>query len=206
MEKNHISRKWLAIGISITSIVLLMFNLLTNVVGNQSVTSITNDSPLFQTRTQRATNQQQNIITSQYLGMGKETFLQFSIQDNRNEQLKKTIDIISKMGDKTFAQFTELCIQKARQDNTLQGISDYQIIQALLLLKTNPKAIINSDKIRNNQDSLRTEYTQCGTRTMCVWGPGCLLILLFWIPIILLDVIGEVIYAILTIVFTTANY
>jgi len=152
-------KKKTLIGVSICAVVLLVLGSLSNVVGYQSVKSTTvNDSPLFKTRTQRATNHQQNIITSQYLGMGKEILWQFPMRDNRTEQLKKAIDIISKMGDKTFAQFTELCIQKARQDNTLQGLSDYQIVQALLLLKTNPKAILNSFTNRNNRPITSSEW------------------------------------------------
>jgi hypothetical protein len=199
-------KKFTLIGRNLCTVVLLILGTLSNVVGYEPVKSTINNTPLFQTRTQRAINQQQNIITTQYLGIGEKNLLQFPIRDNRTEQLKKAINIISKIGDKTFAQFTELCIQKAKQDDTLRDLNCYKIVQALLLLKTNPEAIINSYTIRNNQDSLRTEFTQCGRPTWCVWGPGCLLSLLFWIPIILLDILGEVIYAIFTIVFTTANY
>ena len=154
------------IGISICAVVLLVLGSLSNVVGYQSVKSTVNDSPLFQTRTQRATNQQQNILTSRYLGMGKGNLLQFQIRDNTTEQLKKAIDIISKMGEKTFAQFKELCIQKARQDNTLQDISDHQIVQTLLLLKANPKAILYSFTNRTNQD-----ITSSGLFSLCQNNP-----------------------------------
>ncbi len=206
MKNESLTRKLLPIGISITAVILLTLSSLTNVVGYQSVKSTVNDSPLFVTRTQRAINQQQNFMTSQYLGMNRETLLKFSIRDNGNQQLKKAIDIICNMDDSTFTQFIEICIRKAKQDDTLRDVDHYEIVQALLLLKTNPEAIINSYTIRNNQDSLRTSYTQCGTRSMCVWGPGCLLILLFWIPIILLDVIGEVIYTIVTMIIATAYF
>ena len=61
------------IVLSICAVVLLVLGSLTNVVGYQSVKSTTvNDSPLFNMRTQRATNHEQNILTFQYLGMGKE--------------------------------------------------------------------------------------------------------------------------------------
>lgn len=199
-------KKLTLIGRNLCTVVLLILGTLSNVVGYEPVKSTINNTPLFQTRTQRAINQQQNIITTQYLGIGEKNLLQFPIRDNRTEQLKKVIDIISKMDDMTFAQFTELCIQKARQDDALRDISRSQIIQSLLILKTSPEAIINSSSIRNTQDSLRTEFTQCGRPTWCVWGPGCLLILLFWIPIFILDILGEVIYGIFTIVFTTAKY
>jgi hypothetical protein len=158
MKIKSLSRKRLTIGISIIAIVLLLLGSLTNVVGYQSVKSTVNDSPLFQTRTQRAINQQQNSITSQYLGIEKGNLLQFPIRDNRTEQLSKAIDIISKMGDKTFAQFIELCIQKARQDDTLQDISNHQIVQALLLLKTNPKAILGNFTNKDNHPVTSSEW------------------------------------------------
>jgi hypothetical protein len=145
--------------LSLCAVVLLVLGSLSNVVGYQSVKStVVNDSPLFRTRIQRANNHQQYIVTSQYLGMGKEILWQFPIRDNRTEQLKKAVDIISKMGDKTFAQFTELCLQKARQDNTLQDISNYQIVQALLLLKTNPKAILNIFTNKDNHPITSSEW------------------------------------------------
>jgi hypothetical protein len=156
------------IGVSILAVVLLVLGSLSNVVGYQSVKSTAmNDSPLFQTRTQRATNQQQNSISSKYLGKGTYA-LTFPLRDNRTEQLKKAIDTISKMGDKTFAQFIELCIQKARQDNTFQGLSDYQIVQALLLLKTKPDSIINSITKRENYN-MTSGYLTCDIPIACLW-------------------------------------
>jgi hypothetical protein len=156
------------IGVSLCAVVLLVLGSLSNVVGYQSVKSTVNDSPLFQTRTQRATNQQQNSIISQYLGIGRETLLQFPFRDNRTEQLKKAINIISKMDDKTFQRFTELCIQKARQDDTLRDISRYQIAQALHLLKTKPEAIMNSITERDNHN-MTSGYLSCDIPIACLW-------------------------------------
>jgi hypothetical protein len=194
------------IVISLSAVVLLVLGSLSNVVGYQSVKSTVNDSPLFTTRTQRAINQHQNILTYQYLGMGKGNLLQFPLRDNTTELLKRVIDIVNKMDDTTFARFTELLIQKVRQNDTLRDLSHYQIVQSLLFLKTNPDAVINSYTLRNNQVLPKTALTYCGTRTACVWGPGCLFITLFWSLIVVLDVIGEVIYTILTLISTTANY
>ena len=154
------------IVVSLCAVVLLVLGSLSNVVGYQSVKSTVSDSPLFTTRAQRAINQQQNILTSQYLGMEKGNLLQFPIKDNKTEQLKKVVDFISKMGDKTFAHLIELYIQKARQDNTLQCLSDYQIVQALLLLKTNPKAILNIFTNKDNHPVTSSEWF-----SLCQWGP-----------------------------------
>jgi len=158
------------IGISICAVVLLVLGSLSNVVGYQSVKSTAvNDSPLFQTRTQKATNQQLNIIASHYLGMGKGNLLQFPIRDNRTKQLKKAIEFISKMDDKTFARLTELCIQKVRQDNSLRDTNPNDIEKALYLLKTKPETIINSFIDRNNQNITSSDYY-----SICHWSPGCI--------------------------------
>jgi hypothetical protein len=136
-------------------------------VGYQSVKSTVNDSPLFKTRTQRATNQQQNILTSQYLGMEKGILLQFPFRDNRTEQLKKAFVFISKMDDESFARFTELCIQRIRQDKSLKDTNSNDIVKALKLMKTKPVSIIDPFINRKNQDLTH------GT-TICYWIPGCI--------------------------------
>ena len=168
------------IGVSICAVVLLVLGSLSNVVGYQSVKSTTvNDSPLFQTRTQRATNQQQNSITSQYLGMGKETLWQFPMRDNKTEQLRKAIDIISKMDDKTFEQFTESCIQKVRQDNTFSETNN-EIIQMLQMLRKQSKTKIFSIINKSNQECGGFSFWTYEGSTMCgSWSPGC------WISLII---------------------
>jgi hypothetical protein len=166
------------IVVSICAVVLLVLGSLSNVVGYQSVKSTVNDSPLFQTRTQRATNQQQNSITSQYLGMGKETLWQIPISDNKTEQLRKAIDIISKMDDKTFEQFIKSCIQKIRQDNTFSETNN-EIIQMLQLLRKQSKTIIFSFTNKNNQEWLPTYDFY----SVCIAFPGC------WIILIVLAII-----------------
>jgi len=169
-------RKWLVIGINTVSVILLILTSLSNVVGYQTVKSTVNDSPLFQTRTQRATNQQQNLLTSQYIGMDRGNPLQFPLRDNRTEQLKKVIDIISKMDDTTFTQFTELCIQKARQDDTLRGICRFQITQVLHLLKINPDAIMNFITEKDNLN-MTSGYLTCDIPIVCL---GFLLLWPIW--------------------------
>jgi len=168
MKTKSLSKKRVTIGSSIIAIVLLILGSLTNVVGYQSVKSTINDSPLFNVRTQRATNQQQNSITSQFLGMSNGNLLRFPSRDNRTEQLKKAIDVISKMDDKTFAQFTELCIKKARQDDTLRDLNHYEIVQALLLLKTKPDSIMYSITERDNRN-MTSGYLTCDIPIACLW-------------------------------------
>jgi hypothetical protein len=178
------------IVVSICAVVLLVLGSLSNVVGYQSVKSSTvNDSPIFQTRTQRATNQQQNIITSQYLGMGNGNLLQFPSRDNRTEQLKKAINIISKMDDKTFERFTELCIQRARQVNTLSDTNPNEITRVLNQLRTIPETITYSFTNRNYQNK-----TSSDLYTIDVWFPGYILNIIFVVIMIIFALIFYIFY------------
>ena len=186
--------KYPLFGVSIIAVVLLVLGSLTNVVGYQSVKSTAvNDSPLFRTRTQRATNQQQNILTSQYLGKGNGNLLYFPMRDNRTELLKRAIEYISKMDDKAFAQFTALCIQKVKQDKTLNDANPNEITQILQLLRTKSETIKHILINENNQ-----KITSFDFYTICHWIPGCIPILtplltFIWVIIAEIILFAEVI-------------
>jgi len=187
--------KYPLIGVSICAVVLLVLGSLTNVVGYQTVQSTAvNDSPLFRTRTQRATNQQLNVLTAQYLGMGKGNILQFPFIDNRTEQLKKAIDIIRKMDDKTFARFTELCIQQAKQDKILSKINPNMIAQILPQLRTKTETISNPLISKDYYNITSSPYA-----TICNWFPGC-------IPLTLLNNIFELIIFVIVIGFLSITF
>jgi hypothetical protein len=155
------------IVINLCAVVLLVLGSLSNVVGYQSVKSTVNDSPLFLTRTQRATNQQQNVLTSKYLGMGKGNLLKFSSRDNKTEQLKIAIDIINRLDDKTYERFTEFCIQRIKQDDSLKETNPNDIIKVLKLIKSNPISIIIPIINRNKGYETHSGYSSCP------WIPGC---------------------------------
>jgi len=177
------------IVVSICAVVLLVIGSLSNEVGYQSVKSIMNDSPLFQTRTQRATNQQQNIIISKYLGNGKENLFQFPIRDNNCALLKRAIKIIINMDDRTFEQFVELCIHKVKHNPILRDTDSKEISQILHQLRTKPDRIASSFISKNNQSNTMFLYT------LCKWIPGC-------IPYIICEIIiGTIILIFVYIIF-----
>jgi uncharacterized membrane protein YukC len=167
-------------------VVLLVLGSLSNVVGYQSVkSSVVNDSPLFQTRTQRATNQQQNVLISWYLGKGNKNLLRFEMKNSRTEQLKKALDIISKMDDKTFVQFTDLYIRRVTQDTVLRDTNPKEILKELRHLGTKKVILINS--FLNEYNHNRTSDT---FKTIDIWFPGCLIIFtLTWIFLIIYTVL-----------------
>jgi hypothetical protein len=189
----------------ICAVVLLVIASLSNVVGYQSVKSTAvNDSPLFQTMTQRATSQEQNLITSHYLGRGKQSNLHFPVRDNTTEQIKKAAELIGNMDDATFARFTNLCIQQAWQDSTLSKLHSNEILLALRLLRTNPEMIINAYTERNTQN-----FTVSEARTVCNWVPGCLLLFSYWFVIfiftIVLFIVGVILFILLYLIIAPSS-
>jgi hypothetical protein len=129
-------------SVCICIIVLLVLGSLSNVVGYQSIqSSDINGSPLFSVRTQRAANQQQNSITSQYLGKGQYT-IPFPLRDNRTELIQKVIERISTMDDGTFNRFVDSFMRYIHQNNALNSVDAMEIIQELRQIRENPKDII----------------------------------------------------------------
>jgi len=124
-------------GVSICAVVLLVLGSLTNVVGYQSVKSNMNDSPLFKTRTQRATEQQQNILASQYLGKGNGNLLYFPMRDNKTESLKNFFDSIKKMDNATFQRFLILVKQHLKETISLNEVQLNEINHELVKIKNN---------------------------------------------------------------------
>jgi hypothetical protein len=181
--------KYPLIGVSIITVILLVLGSLTNVVGYQSVKSTAvNDSPLFSVRTRRATNQQQNIVTSQYLGKGNGNVLYFPIRDNKIESLKRTIEIISQMDDKTFEKFTDLIIQRTMQDDTLKDINPNKIVQLLRQIRTQPKTITNMIMSRSNE---RLDPTNFNCYTI-LWGPPICYIFIAIILVLVMLIYGPI--------------
>jgi hypothetical protein len=160
------------IGVSILAVTLLVLGSLTNVVGYQTVKSTAvNDSPLFATRTQRATNQQQNLLTSQYIGMGKGNLLQFPIRDNRTIQIQKTIEQIRTMDENSYNRFICNAINQIRRSNNYKDINIKKFINGLNQLRESKQNII----IYQDSDDDRRTWLFNFVATAC-WIPGCILL------------------------------
>jgi len=182
--------KKLLIMTSICAMVLLLLGSLSNVVGYQSVKSATNDSPLFQTRTQRVTNSEQKSIKTQYLGNGYTNQLQFPLRETNIGSLIKVIEIINQMDNKTITRFTEFCIQKIKTENSMREMTPLEIQQSIYLLKTRPQIILNSLIDKSPQD-----LTSGAIQSICHdWFPGC-------IPISILRYIFESIIILISIIY-----
>jgi hypothetical protein len=160
---------------SIGAVILLIMGSLSTVVGYQSVQSTTVDnSPLFATRTKRATNQEEVNITLQYLGMGQEELMHFPSRDTNDGPLMKAIEFIRTMDHTTFAQFTKLVLQRCRQDNSLMDTNPALVIQILSQLRVKSGLLLHVPLIitKDQPDLI------LGPPTIN-WFPGCLLLFFF---------------------------
>ena len=156
--------------VSICAVVLLVLGSLSNVVGYQSVKSTTvNDSPLFQTRTQRATNQQQNSITSQYLGKGINA-LSFPLRDTTTEMIQKFIDRIRTMDDVTFNRFIDFAVNQINHINNLKGVNVNDFIKGLRQIRKNTQNIVVDKDLDDNK------ITYSNYQPTICWLPGCILL------------------------------
>ena len=168
-------RKSPLIGVSICAVILLILGSLSNVVGYQSVKSTTiSDSPLFTTRTQRATNQQRNIITSQYLGKGKNS--DFYIP-TRNETIAfaiKEIQRIKAMSEATFAHFITYVVQQVHQNNKFRNVDEKTLVAGLYQLRQ------NQPLLKEYIGGSAPDVTWHDSPTDC-WFPGCFVVLFFYL-------------------------
>jgi hypothetical protein len=166
---------------SIGTIVLLIFVSFTNVVGIQSTTSDSeNNSPLFNIRTNKATNDENNrIIISNYLGKGVNA-LSFSLQDNKTSLIRSFIRRVKTMDDESFNHIIINAFYQIRQKNVFREISPQKLVTTLYQLRGSlniEKAFLNHIEINNKYHApARDEYGSLGD-----WIPGCFLYNLLWI-------------------------
>ncbi len=190
---GEIMRKNPLVGVSICTMIFLILSSFSNVVGYQSVKSVvSNDSPLFRTKTQNAINQQPNVITFRYLGKGEKNSLYFPMRDNRTELFKRTVEYINKMDNNEFSHFKALFIQKVKQEKISCDTNPDEITQILQLLRKKSE-IIKHIIINKNYKAI----TSFDFYTICHWIPGC-------IPI--LTPLLTFIWAIIAVIFLFAEF
>jgi hypothetical protein len=172
--------------------VFLILGSLTNVVGYQSAKSFSiNESPLFMTRIKRATNQQQNIITAQYLGIKKSIYLQFPIRDNRTELFKRVVKYIKSLDEKSFNYFTEIIINYIQKNGKNSDITCIQIKRGLEQLR------VSSEYFRIDGNENRLEITSRNSAPFCF--------LLDFLFLVIFSIFDFIIFFVVTFLLTVLN-
>ncbi len=202
MQRTTYHKNQGILGTCVCLILLLVLGSFSNVVGYQSVKSTSlDDSPLFDVRTKKATeNNNPVIISSNYLG-SRSHFLQFPLRENRADQIQKAFAIIQMMDEKEFYGLQNRILSiLSDQHNTIDVEKD-QLVAFLRQIKSNTKEI----KIILSDIGNDTRITPPTTVTMvdacCVTILSTFRCTLFWIlffllsPLIfLLDILMSVIH------------
>jgi hypothetical protein len=173
------------IVISLCAVVLLVLGSLSNVVGYQSVKSTTvNDSPLFQTRTQRAisSGSNSNILSSRYLGKGFTIFL-FPLQDSYEDLIKKCIIKIRAMDESTFHRFISTVVNKIQHNDNLKDLNVKDVINGLYQIRESNQDII----VYKDSNGDRITYLFNFYISVC-WIPGCYFIGITFLILLLLAI------------------
>jgi hypothetical protein len=182
-------RKKAVIAGSIGAVVLLVLCSLVNVVGYQSVESAgVSESPLFRIRTQKATNQQQNVLTSFYLGKGNESILLFPIKENETRMIIKFIEKVRAMNENEFNRFQNLIILRLSEDKSNNNINFIQILSLLKQIRSDKTSLLIT-QFANNDKDMKLFTDRCPETSRI--GQGCLFVYLLFLIFFVVEYIGE---------------
>jgi hypothetical protein len=147
--------------------IMVSFN---SVVGFQTNSISSSEvSPLYTIRTKNAIeDENRDPLIYDYFGKGKTNTIQLPPRNKNNTLLKKTIEIICKMNDKTFNLFLSNVIKKMQDDRNINSEMIFQVRTLFHYLRDHEQEVRNF--IIN--DKAEDEPTLAGY-TVCVWFPGC---------------------------------
>jgi hypothetical protein len=149
---------------SIITVAVLISVSFTSVVGYRSVASDVKASPLFNIRNRRALDEENKVLTSEYVGKDETYLITFPKLDSTALYIKDAINIITDMDDITYTKFIDLLLKRMYQDKVIQKGDIPNIMVKLHQFKTNPDKIKNElfdsiDKIWTLDDGEECIYT-----------------------------------------------
>ena len=145
---------------SIIAICILIGVSFTSVVGYRSVTSDVKASPLFNIRSSRAIDEENEDLSSEYVGKGEEINLLIPNRDNDSEIIQTIIGNIRIMDDETFNRFINFVIYNFKQSNEFKNLNINEIMTAIHFLRKNQENNINNIW-RKNYDITSWENQFC---------------------------------------------
>jgi len=176
-------KKKILIG-CIIAVALLTLVSFSSVVGYSSVKSDNKVlSPLFGIRTNRAINNKQDAIESDYIGKGKKNVIPLPIRDEKMILLQKVVNKISKMDEQSRNELLErMSSYLDDEDLTIPKLVEFE--QELNYSEIN--VIIGDNEVtRNGQE--------CTIGAM--WVPGCIIgVLLFFFMLFIFNTLLSTIF------------
>jgi hypothetical protein len=176
---GDLMNKKILIG-SIIAVVILILVSFTGVVGYQTTKSstIARASLLFSIRSKRAIDRDSRDLNCDYVGKGEESDLSIPKRDDRAVLIKKAIDSIRFMDDKTFEKVIASIINHAQQDKRFNGVNPDRIREALNQIRNSDKPIPILDANTEKEYSMTADCTLNGGINGFLF---CVIVLL-WLP------------------------
>jgi hypothetical protein len=148
---------------SIIAVATLIGISFTSVVGYGSIESNSESSPLFNIRINRAIGKKRGDFTCNYDKNKKSTVL-CPLKNNRAIIIRKIINNIYKMDDKTYNKFISSIITYTQENNRFKRLNSDQIKMAFYLLKNDELSILVGDNNINTKPAtmMPTMCYTCG--------------------------------------------
>ena len=139
---------------SIIAVIILTLVSFTSVVGYISVKSDSRiASPLFGIRANRAINNKQDAVTSDYIGKGKAINIILPKRIDNVNLMYKAIDSINKMNDRTFDRFLDLTCSRLSNKEGFTNKEIDEIVEQCRYIREYPdevKSVVTVDNIRRD--------------------------------------------------------
>ena len=165
-------KKKILIG-SIIAVVILTLVSFTSVVGFQSVKSNSAiASPLFGVRTNRAINKEQDAVTSDYIGKGKDVGIFLFHRNDNIVLVQKLIKRINEMNDCEITNLLRLIKKQLPNNNMIKNLDREKLINALNKIKNKPYKL---NELQDNLDDYNNQDTPVYYTIGEPWYPGCFL-------------------------------
>ena len=183
---------------SIIAVVILVLVSFTGVVGYKTTSStIARVSPLFSIRSKRAIEKDSKDITCDYVGKGEAVSFPLPTLNSRNKLIQNGLEIFRGLDEDSFNRFVEVFRNRLHNDKEVENIGN--LINSLKQLNDTSNELI-SDILDDYRLENYTIFNRpCSIGVGLVWIPGCIVIPLF---LLLLIIIGYIFPPIPSVVYT----
>ena len=173
--------KKILLGSSLGAVVILILVSFTGVVGYQTTKSstIAKASPLFNTRINRAIDNEIEDMNCNYVGKNRRSLIVLASPDRRITLIREFVDKISMMNDKIFTGLLIRILNLINNNDKIRNENKIEIIITLQYLKNNPDETMEYLKDIKNEVENRKIFELQGYTLSGEWAPGCIIVFIF---------------------------
>ncbi|MCK5261240.1 MAG: hypothetical protein KAJ44_03590, partial [Thermoplasmatales archaeon] len=144
-------------------------------VGYQTTKSstIARASPLFTVRSKRAIDEESKGLTCDYVGKGQGSKIFLPSPDDKITLIRKFIDKIAIMDDKTFRWFLTSILSRINYNDRIKDENFIEVMLSLQYIRYNPEDLIDYLNNINNKPEDKCVLEQQDYTAYGEWKPRC---------------------------------